>query len=77
MAPRLRYDKEPGLRSEDPWALRRVADLLFSHSELGSMVPPQYLRNLADRIEALLHQDDQSGPAPAETDAGRDVRLGT
>jgi hypothetical protein len=43
------------------------------------MVPPQYLRNLADRIEALLQQDDRRGPAPvpAETDAGGDVASGT
>ena len=79
MAPRLRYDKEPGLRPEDPWALRQLAHLLNSHPQLGSMVPPQYLRNLADRIEALLQQDDRRGPAPvpAETDAGGDVASGT
>jgi hypothetical protein len=45
---------DPGLIPDDAEALRRVANLLYAHPELGSTVPPAYLQNLADRIDALI-----------------------
>jgi hypothetical protein len=45
---------EPALVPNDSEALRTVANLLYAHPEIGSAVPPQYLENLADRIDALL-----------------------
>lgn len=55
---------EPGLRATDAVMLRRVADTLSSHPQIGSAVSTSDLRNLADRIEAILSTPPSSDAGP-------------
>jgi hypothetical protein len=56
---RPRPVSDPALVPSDSEALREVARLLYAHADVGSVVPPEYLENLADRIDALILRHGQ------------------